>query len=848
MSYGDEPATLDFASIHLASLSGDNGNGKSALLDAMTYALWGKTRASGSQSSGEDDLIRLGADDMEVQLEFMIEEDTYRATRRRSRRARSGDWQLHMLDGHGEWRPAGGSSMAETGRHLSRLLRMEYETFLNSAYIQQGRADEFTRQKPNDRKRILGDILDLRRYDRLEEMARERRTDCDLALKDLDGEIRHLEARVAEGRPAEEKLAVAEREAARAAEARTASTGDRHTRAEELARLEAVAAGARDLESRVNAARQDLDAVDLRIVTARTDAERAAALLAREADARAEFERLTECRRVIHHLQPSVDRANALQQERAALQAAIDVERQKLVRDLDRAAAESRRLEMVARQIQEIDHRLAEMAPKLAHFASALPERDQARDALSRAQERFTEMAAVSKRLKGDIAETEEVVALLGEPKPSCPVCASDLTGGRQQAVLLKQKNRLDSLKERLAEVNHEGAMLKRERDGLQRQIETLEEQIRSEAALRAQRAELAANRERLCREAAERESVVEAMEELRRKLEAEDYAVEGRERLAAVEAEAAGLAGDLQRHAAAAASVRELTARNVEERMTELRQAAQVHATAMRELARLQQERESLSTRADQMRSALTALLQQSAGIEAARAGLREADERLQRAVFEYDLAHSQVARFTQTIEDCARAAAQLEAKRAERDRLGRDKQAYTDLAAAFGKRGVQAHIIDNALPEIQEEANRLLARLTDSAMQITLSTLRQARAGSSQIETLDISITDEAGTRPYEMYSGGEAFRVNFAIRIALSRVLARRAGAGLQTLILDEGFGTQDAKGRERLVEAIEAVKDEFSLILVISHIEELKDAFPTRIEVTKTPSGSQVTFVE
>ena len=55
-------------------------------------------------------------------------------------------------------------------------------------------------------------------------------------------------------------------------------------------------------------------------------------------------------------------------------------------------------------------------------------------------------------------------------------------------------------------------------------------------------------------------------------------------------------------------------------------------------------------------------------------------------------------------------------------------------------------------------------------------------------------------------------------------------------------------QDAKGRERLVEAIEAVKDEFSLILVISHIEDLKDAFPTRIEVTKTAAGSQISFVE
>jgi len=101
-----------------------------------------------------------------------------------------------------------------------------------------------------------------------------------------------------------------------------------------------------------------------------------------------------------------------------------------------------------------------------------------------------------------------------------------------------------------------------------------------------------------------------------------------------------------------------------------------------------------------------------------------------------------------------------------------------------------------------------------------------------------------DELGTRSYELYSGGESFRVNFAIRIALSKLLARRAGARLQTLVIDEGFGTQDAQGRERLVEAINSTKEDFERILVITHIEELKDAFPVRIDVFKTPQGSQV----
>jgi exonuclease SbcC len=180
---------------------------------------------------------------------------------------------------------------------------------------------------------------------------------------------------------------------------------------------------------------------------------------------------------------------------------------------------------------------------------------------------------------------------------------------------------------------------------------------------------------------------------------------------------------------------------------------------------------------------------------------------------------------------------------KRKELERMKKDRAAYADLAAAFGKKGVQALIIENAVPEIQEEANRLLARMTDNAMQVSIETVRDKKTGGTA-ETLNIRISDDMGTRAYELYSGGEAFRINFALRIALSKLLARRAGARLQTLIIDEGFGTQDGKGREKLVEAINSIRDDFEKILVITHIDELKDAFPTRIEITKDSQGSQI----
>jgi exonuclease SbcC len=112
---------------------------------------------------------------------------------------------------------------------------------------------------------------------------------------------------------------------------------------------------------------------------------------------------------------------------------------------------------------------------------------------------------------------------------------------------------------------------------------------------------------------------------------------------------------------------------------------------------------------------------------------------------------------------------------------------------------------------------------------------------------ETLDIQISDGAGARDYELFSGGEAFRVNFAIRLALSEVLVQRAGARLQTLVIDEGFGSQDTLGRQRLIEAINSVRPDFAKILVITHIDELKDAFPNRIEVEKTLHGSSLRVI-
>ncbi|MFQ3680239.1 MAG: SMC family ATPase [Pseudanabaenaceae cyanobacterium] len=163
-----------------------------------------------------------------------------------------------------------------------------------------------------------------------------------------------------------------------------------------------------------------------------------------------------------------------------------------------------------------------------------------------------------------------------------------------------------------------------------------------------------------------------------------------------------------------------------------------------------------------------------------------------------------------------------------------------HRELDRAFGKNGLQALAVETVLPQLEVEANRLLGQLSDRRLHLRFVTQKGKRE-----DTLDIEIADERGTRPYETYSGGEAFRINFAVRLALARLLAQRKGGQLQTLIVDEGFGSQDAEGCDRLVAALNAIADEFACILVVTHLPRLRDAFPTVLEVRKTADGSQVT---
>lgn len=235
---------------------------------------------------------------------------------------------------------------------------------------------------------------------------------------------------------------------------------------------------------------------------------------------------------------------------------------------------------------------------------------------------------------------------------------------------------------------------------------------------------------------------------------------------------------------------------------------------------------------------NALPRVLEEHAAAERARASAQQAVDEAGRAL----------ASCTSALEVLEREAVAAEEARQALSAATRLSGLYDKLAKAFGRDGIPARIIGNAIPELGQEANRLLGLLSDGQFTMSIDPIRETKAGKLK-ETLEIGVYDSAsGKRAYEMYSGGERLRIDFALRVALSRLLANRAGARLETLVVDEGFGSQDAEGRLRLLEAVMRIRSEFRTVLVITHIEELKEHFPVRIEVHKDPrTGSVVSVV-
>ncbi|HRQ31947.1 MAG TPA: SbcC/MukB-like Walker B domain-containing protein, partial [Anaerolineales bacterium] len=429
-----------------------------------------------------------------------------------------------------------------------------------------------------------------------------------------------------------------------------------------------------------------------------------------------------------------------------------------------------------------------------------------------------------------------------------CPLCGQELSKEHR-------KSTLSQLEEEGKQKGDAYRANQKESSELTERIKNLEAQIFNLSSAEKERMKYAGEISQLSERLERLQSVAKEWESTGRKrltevgkvLESGKYAADEKKRLAKLDKELSKLGYDASAHDEAREKEREL--REVENKYRKLDSAKEVNKQIEGEIINLKKEREKRKEEVEesekQYASASSALKEAEAGAP----NLDEAERELSRLREEENRARGELGGAQQRVDVLKTQRARKAGYEKEREKFQKQVAYHRTLETAFGKNGVPALLIEQALPQIEEKANNLLDRLSNGQMSIRFETQGKYKDEKRKDlkETLNIVIKDGAGERDYEMYSGGEAFRVNFSIRLALSEILAQRKGARLQTLVIDEGFGSQDAQGRQRLIEAINLVKNDFAKILVITHLEELKDAFPTRIEVEKTERGSTLQII-
>jgi exonuclease SbcC len=851
LSYRD-PVELDFNSFDLACISGQNGAGKSSLLDAMTWVLFGEARGKST------DVINLNLDvkAAEVALTFAYEGNTFRVQRTLPRgKSTVLEFQINAEGGTqraewGEWKPLTEKTTRDTQARIEQTLRMDYDTFINASFFLQGKADEFTQRKSSERKAVLSSILGLEIWDTYKERTAEKRKLIESDVQEIDGRVAEIDSELAEEETRKSRLAELENTLKQLSSTRTVQESALENIRKNAALINEQRKLAETLSATLERARASLRNVEMRLAEKETEHAAYADLLARAAEIESAHKAWKKARKDLEAFEEAAQKFHAQNESRQPLLREIEVEKAKLEQEFESLSEQGLGIRNQEIGIRELEEQVAAAQVALKEVEAKIEERGELENLRNEARERNAALKVENESLRKEMDEIKKRIDSLeqAESNAACPVCGQELSEAHRESTLA-ELNKLGKEKGDLFRAN-------------QAEATQLAQQITEHASRITQLAN--AENERIkhsntISQLTERiESFKSAEKEWEKKdkkrlaevtkvLEKESFAADARKQLSKLDKELAKLGYDPAAHEAA--RLAESDGRGSEDEFNSLKSAKEISNHLAGEIKSLREEKakkEEEVKESDQAHRATSKTLAES---ETNAPNILEAENKWRALLEDENQTRDQVGAARQKVEVLVTLRARKTDYAAQREELNQQIARHKTLERAFGKDGVPALLIEQALPQIEQKANDLLDRLSDGHMSIRFVTQAEYKDKKRDDlkETLDIQISDSAGLRNYEMYSGGEAFRVNFAIRLALSEILSQRKGARLQTLVIDEGFGSQDTLGRQRLIEAINTVKHDFAKILIITHLDELKDAFPNRIEVEKTERGSTVKVI-
>ncbi|BCS81403.1 AAA family ATPase [Anaerocellum diazotrophicum] len=845
-SYKNTQNEIDFSNIKVACIIGKNGNGKSSIAEAIAWALFGEFERLQTGKRGkvaETEYINSHRDYMQVEFEFELNKTIYKVVRRLDRKGKK---YLSLFVRKGDSLiPINEATYTQTQVKLQNILGIDFNVFLHSAYLSQKRTEDFLLSSPEDRREVLAKILNLSIYDRINELAKEKRKEVKALLDIKNKEIE------------EENKILSEEESIKSL---VADLEKRRT----------------EIEAELNCLRNRLNA----LISQRSEIEQKLGLLSQKKNEMIELQRKAEEIRYkvevskkellkIEEKLKDEEKITAMVKDYEMIKEKVELLRKdyemylelknKIVlceRDIKNKIDQKKifeknieesnfQLNKETSEISKYEEEIKKVEVEISKVENELEKVKQYKQEQDKKREEIVKYEKLLEVVENKLKDLASSYRLIEANQGRCPVCLRQINGEEEKEHIKNEiatqgkefKLRRDSLTQKL--------------EILRREFSELEEKIKNEEVLRTrekklhgmfenlkakvgQKTQNIANLQnsitqliqsiKLCEEEIAR--LKDTMTNLKREISILNFDENYYTQLLQKEKEL-----EIYQRLFSDLTVNKVKAENLKKEIFEYQEQEK---EILKKVEDLKQEIANLSTFAHALM-----LEKVKSDILSCENKIKNLQENLNSVLKELGILEQKL----NQIEEAKKNLLKLES---EIEEMKRKIEIYDIIIDITGPDGIKNEIIANTLPQIKDEANGLLKILTNGAFSIDFKTQRETASGKT-IETLQIEISDVNGTRNYELFSGGELFRINFAIRIALSKVLLKRSGASIRMLILDEGFGSQDEEGKDHIVECLNRIKNQFDTILVITHIEDLMDAFDQRIIVKKDIEGSKIFVV-
>ena len=845
MCYRGTTEALDFDQFEVVCITGENGNGKSALLEAITWVVWGKTKVLFSK-----DLITKGENDMLVDFEFFIDyisddselNNKYKIIR--SIRTKSGGsiLDLQQFDGI-NYVSISGDTISETQKQIINLVNMDYETFVNTSYLMQGNADRFTTSKPDERKDILSAILNLDHYQNLADFTRNilRNTDSYINANNILVDRTRLE--ISDLDPGNNGTDFIEKEIINLNQKIESLNKQKLKLQQNLQLNNKYLNEISDFQSKKqllsSSYENNIDMINNLNDLLLKDNElliQSDNILDRYNDAITKQKELDDLYIASSKYQDINNQLNTLQNELDFRMNELEIELRSL----------SKNRNVLDKKINQDKFLLEDNQKNLSDYRSKITELNKLNEnylnLINKFSDEITQFKNKLVTLQTSNKDHENKLDLLQKEHKTCPLCKSGLNDETKKSIVFDLNNKIqlnikdiNNNKSKLDESEKEFFYIQDKYKNITKSLTDLNSTINlvNNDCIRIKK-EIDENINQIL-------SYKNLMNDTKYLYENDIKIKVNKNKIRELNLLLDDLKFDQDRFSTLINEVPDFKTES-EKNFLLLNQSEE----------RIKENKVKLNTlNIDSLiiKDQIKALEKNIKNINQIINSLNIKSDSSENIDFSLD-------DLKKTLMLKQNSLNYLISKKNYLDEiLINNKELYIKsedlkfLEISFSRNGIQALIIENVLPSLELEANKLLSYLTENKLSINLQIRKGRRLKNTEdfSQEIDIIIADENGAvREYETYSGGESFRIDFAIRIALSRLVSLRSGVRSPILFIDEGFGSQDQIGQDRLREAIQKVSNsenyKFKKIIVITHLESLKESFGVALEVSKNESSS------